>query len=432
MSHDDPFATPDPDGTTVMPRLRSRAAPPPAPQATHEPRLAAIEPGPTPSGISPLVAAANPLLDLVPQLRASTSHPDPQALRDQLTLRIREFEARARASGVPPEQVIAARYVLCTLLDEVAASTPWGGSGAWARRSLLVAFHNETWGGEKFFQLLAKLAEHPAANIDLLQLLYICLALGFGGRYRVVENGRQQLDSVRERLAQLVRRSQAEYERDLSPRWRGAAVKRNPVLAVLPLWVVFAGCGIVLLGTYLWLNARLNGISDPVFARIHAVRAKTLTPRAEPRPAAPKPRLAQFLAPEVQAGLVGVADESTRSIVTIRGDGLFPPGSSMVRPEVLPILGRIAAALQAVPGQVVVTGHTDNRPIRSARFPSNWQLSQERAQLVALLLAERGVPRERMRSEGRGDAQPIAANDTPGDRAQNRRVEITLLLPRAE
>jgi type VI secretion system protein ImpK len=147
---------------------------------------------------------------------------------------------------------------------------------------------------------------------------------------------------------------------------------------------------------------------------------------------APKPRLAQFLAPEVQADLVGVADESTRSIVTIRGDGLFPPGSSMVRPEVLPILGRIAAAVQAVPGQVVVTGHTDNQPIRSARFPSNWHLSQERALLVALLLAERGVPRERMRSEGRGDAQPIAANDAPGDRAQNRRVEITLLLPRAE
>jgi type VI secretion system protein ImpK len=381
------------------------------------------------------VAVANPLLNLVARLRATTSHPDPQALRDQLALRIREFETRARANGVPHEQVIAGRYVLCTLLDEVAASTPWGGSGAWARRSLLVAFHNETWGGEKFFQLLAKLAEHPAANRELLELLYVCLALGFEGRYRVAENGRQSLESVRERLAQLLRRQRGEYERDLSPRWRGAAVKRNPVLAALPLWVVFAACGIVLLGTYLALNARLNRISDPVFAQIHAVRAKTAPARAEPRPApqaAPKPRLAQFLAREIEAGWVGVADESTRSIVTIRGDGLFAPGASVVRPDYLPLVVRIAAALQAVPGQVVVTGHTDDRPIRSARFPSNWHLSQERAQLVMLLLAEQGVARERLRAEGRGGAEPIAPNDTPGDRARNRRVEITLLLPRAE
>src|SRR5258706_10777744 len=111
-------------------------------------------------GLNPLVALANNVLSLVPQLRATTHHPDPAQLKEQIAHSIREFEKRAKAQGVAAERVLAARYILCTLLDEAAASTPWGGSGAWTRQSLLVAFHNEAWGGEKVFQLMARLAEN--------------------------------------------------------------------------------------------------------------------------------------------------------------------------------------------------------------------------------------------------------------------------------
>src|SRR4029078_12796290 len=129
---------------------------------------------------------------------------------------IKLFESRARAAGVDPEKIVGARYALCTLLDETAASTPWGGSGGWGKQTLLTMFHNETWGGEKFFLLLSKLAQNPAGNRDLLELLYICLALGFQGRYRGLDNGKAQLESVRERLAAILQKGQPEYERDLS------------------------------------------------------------------------------------------------------------------------------------------------------------------------------------------------------------------------
>jgi len=437
VTHDDPFAAPDPDRTIIKPTPGGRGAaasatvfPPPRPAAPPETTAGWQETVPVTTGMNPLVAAANPLLNLVQQIRTTVQHPDPVALRDQLARRIREFETRARQSGVSSEKVLAARYALCTLLDEAAATTPWGGSGAWAQNSLLVMFHNETWGGEKFFQLLGKLAENPAGNIDLLELLYACLALGFEGRYRVIDNGRVQLESVRERLAQLLKHQHGEYERDLSPHWQAAAVKPHPVLSVLPLWVVFAVCGVVLLGTYLWLNYLLNGISDPTFAQIYNVRAKPL-PRvvAAPTPP-PKPRLAQFLADEIREGLVSVRDEDTQSVVTIRGDGLFAPGSVTVTSGYEPTLARVAKGLAAVPGQVLITGHTDNVPIMSARFPSNWHLSQERARSVMLLLASYGVPMQRMRAEGHGDAEPIAPNSTPADRARNRRVEITLAVER--
>jgi type VI secretion system protein ImpK len=433
---DDPFASPDHDRTIIKPTPGGRsgaAAPPPRPVSLPELPVGAAESLPPASGLNPLVAAANPLLNLVPQLRNTAQHPDPRGLRDQLVRQIREFEMRARQASIASEKVIAARYALCTLLDEAVTTTPWGGAGTWAQGSLLVTFHNETWGGEKFFQLLAKLAEDPAGNLDLLELLYVCLALGFQGRYRVQQDGRAQLDSVRERLAQLIQRQKGEYERDLSPHWLAAAVRRHPVLAVLPLWVAFAACGLVLLGTYLWLSYSLNRVSDPVFAQIYAVRAKAAPPRVAVAPApAPKPRLAQFLAAEIREGLVALQDEEAQSVVTIRGDSLFAPGSASIAPAYQPTLSRVAKALAAVPGQVLVTGHTDNVPIMSARFPSNWHLSQERARSVMLLLAAYGVPATRLRAEGHGDVEPIAPNATPADRARNRRVEITLAVERVE
>lgn len=426
-----PLSPDDSDRTVIIPSPQGRAqaaaragAAAPAPDVSE---AAAAAPAHL-SGLNPLVAAANPLLDLVPQLRATLQHPDPLALRDALVRDIKAFEARARAAGVAPEAVVGARYALCTLLDEVAASTPWG-SGVWAKQSLLVLFHNENWGGEKFFLLLSKLAQNPAQNRDLLELLYICLALGFEGRYRVIDNGRSQLDTLRERLAQILRTQQGEYERELSPAWQPAAVKRHRFFAIVPLWAVFAGCGAVLLGVYLTFSWKLNAASDPLFSKIQSIKVGSDAP-AKPvaRPPAPQPRLAQFLANEIAQGLVTVQDSVDRSVITIVGDGLFAPGSGTISTAYQPLLVRIGDELNKVPGLVRITGHTDNQPIRSVRFPSNWHLSQERAKSVLQMLASRLSAPARLSAEGRADSEPIAPNDTPANRARNRRVEITLLV----
>ena len=425
-NQDDPFGTAQPDHTVIMPTPGRRAAPAQAGTGAGRQSYAPADPAAVLAGVNPLVAAANPLLDIVPQLRTMAHHPDPRALREDLAANIKTFEARAKEAGVAPEKVIAARYCLCTLLDETAASTPWGGSGGWANLSLLVMFHNEVFGGEKFFQLLSKLAEKPAENRDLLELMYACLALGFQGRYRVIENGQQQLEALRERLAQILRKISGEYERDLSGQWRGATVQRSRMFAVLPLWVAWAACGLVLLGAFLFFQRRLNAQSDPVRADIESIRIKAPIPQAPPPPAA-KPRLAGFLAKEIQEGLVAVRDDATKSVVTIRGDGLFAPGSATIRQEYEPLLARIANALAGVPGKVVVAGHTDNVPIRTVRFPSNWHLSQDRARSVAQLLGEK-VPTARLSAEGRAEAEPIGDNATPEGRRKNRRVEITLFV----
>jgi type VI secretion system protein ImpK len=382
------------------------------------------------ASLNPLVAAASPLLSAAPRIRAMVQHPNPAGLKDALADGIRKFEARARAEGLPNEQVIAGRYILCTLIDESAASTPWGGSGVWSNQSLLVLFHNETWGGEKVFQLMSKLAENVNANRNLLELMYVTLAFGFEGRYRVLNDGKAQLESLRVRLSQMLRGNRADGDKTLSPRWEGVAAKTARLGAGLPMWVAASLVGVLLLGVYLGLRLSINGSSDAVFASLQGLDVKS-APIAAPPPPVPAaaPRLATFLKPEIEAGLVQVRDLSDRSIVIVKGDGFFEPGSAVISDRVKPLLVRIDAGLQATPGTVLVTGHTDNQPIRSLRYPSNWHLSQDRATAVKALLTS--VKPDRIRAEGRADAEPVEANATPAGRARNRRVEITLMIPAA-
>lgn len=431
---DDPFADIDTGRTFIMPSPGGRAAPPAAASASTPRTTAAAaadvaaDIGPSDSGLNPLVALANPLLALVPQIRATTHLPDAPALRESIAQGLREFEAAARARGMAPERVLAARYILCTLLDEVAASTPWGGSGQWARHSLLAMFHNETGGGEKVFQLMAKLAENPSANRDLLELIYAVLCLGFEGRYRVIDGGRAQLEAVRERLAQILLKERGDFAPALAQNWQGVKPTRRSMLTWLPLWVTAAVASVLLLAVYLALSFGLGGDSDPVFARIQELRLAP--PQAPVKQLAAKPRLAQFLASDIKAELVAVRDEVDRSVVTIRGDGLFAPASASLSGDREALMKRIAEAVTQVPGAVIVTGHTDNVAIRTARLPSNWHLSEERARTVRGILVTNGLPADRVRAEGRADGEPVAPNDTAAGRAQNRRVEITVFLAR--
>jgi type VI secretion system protein ImpK len=149
----DPFASIDTGRTFVMPTPGQRPANTGSPfDNVARGADVAFDLSAPDTGLNPLVALANPLLALVPQIRTTSHLADPAALKESMSAGLRDFEAKARAAGIASERVLAARYILCTLLDEVAAGTPWGGSGQWARHNLLVTFHNEAYGGEKVFQ----------------------------------------------------------------------------------------------------------------------------------------------------------------------------------------------------------------------------------------------------------------------------------------
>ncbi|WP_285720989.1 MULTISPECIES: DotU family type VI secretion system protein [unclassified Pantoea] len=375
-----------------------------------------------------LVAAANPLINAIPQIRHSVSHEEPAQLRQQLIDQIRRFELSCQQSGLGYEVIIGARYCLCTALDEAAALTPWGSRGVWTSNGLLVTFHNETWGGEKFFQLLAKLSQNPRRHILMLELIYFCLLLGFEGRYRVLDNGRSQLETIKQRLLQMIKSVRGSYAAALSPHPTDQPVLRKLWRPMIPLWACAAVAGLAACLFYIVLNWRLGDYTSPVLARIY----QTALPEVKiGNPAPPPPatlNLRAFLKPEIDAGLVAVRDEADRSVVTLKGDGLFASAATEVRGGYIDVIRRIAAAMNNVSGQIQVIGYSDNVPIRSARFASNFELSLARARSVQTLLQQQLAQPSRVKAEGRGESNPLVPNTSAENRARNRRVEITLLV----
>jgi type VI secretion system protein ImpK len=204
------------------------------------------------------------------------------------------------------------------------------------------------------------------------------------------------------------------------------APARRPAGA-LGLWATACGLALLLAGAYIAFSVSLGGLSDPVTREIAQLKAPAAVAPARPAAAAaaaPSPKLAEQLAAEIGRG--AVADEAGKSTIVIRSDRLFASGSARLEASVEPVVMRVADALDRVPGAIVVTGHTDDVPIRTARFPSNWELSTERAASVAKLLAAKVKESGRISTEGVADSAPAAPNDSAANRARNRRVEIIL------
>lgn len=369
-----------------------------------------------------LLAAANPLLNLAPQIRTLTQHKDPDALHRHLVEEIRRFERQAQLLRIPNETIIAARYCLCTVLDEAAALTPWGG-GTWATRSLLVTFHNEAWGGEKFFVLLSRLAASPQQHSNLLELQYYCLSLGFEGQYRIMENGRSALELLKQRLLAILSGKGGAGDL-LSPHWRSEVENTGSLRQSIPFWV-YASLGVLLLALFFsGLLLALQGPVDRLALAIGGVRLAKLDinmPSVTP--------LADFLAPEISQHLLSVREENDRSVIVIRGNGVFASGASQVKPSYLSVIKRIGMALQSRKGRVEVLGYTDNQPIRiNLGLRSNLELSATRASAVRDLLSE-DLGANRVGFKGMGEDHPLTSNDTAEGRALNRRVEIVLYKP---
>jgi type VI secretion system protein ImpK len=439
MSHDDPFFSGDDAGPTVIrpiPGGRRHRAAAPAPLPPSAPVTAdwnadlAVA-----ADRNPVLQCASGLLGVAAQLRGTASHPNPATLREALVRQVREFETCARAKGLTDAVVLPARYVLCAMLDESVLDTPWGSESVWGERGLLISFHNETWGGEKFFDALDRLLAYPSGNLNLLELMYLCLALGFEGRYRVRDDGRNELEQVREKLYRAIRAQRGEPEQELAPHWRGQDIRPDPLVHQLLLWVLSAISGIALLGLFSLLTFSLHRASDPVFAGL-AQLGQEIPPPVEPREALDRtdasvdtskvrPTLRTLLAEDIAADRLEVVDRPLGQTVILRGDGLFASGRIEIRSEFVPRIKRIGEALLQLPGPILITGHTDSVPIRTLRFPSNQVLSQARAENVRSLLADILGDGTRLTAEGRADTE-LRVPEQPRS-ARNRRVEITLM-----
>ncbi|MBW9256292.1 MAG: type VI secretion system protein TssL, long form [Candidatus Thiodiazotropha sp. (ex. Lucinisca nassula)] len=137
--------------------------------------------------------------------------------------------------------------------------------------------------------------------------------------------------------------------------------------------------------------------------------------------------LQEMLESEISDGLIDVETESTNIIIRIQEKGSFPSGRANLNPDFFEVISKITEVIATTPGKIIVAGHTDNIPISTRRFRSNWELSSARAvTVVHAMLSNASIEEERFLIQGYADSQPLVDNETAENRAQNRRVELVI------
>lgn len=271
-------------------------------EAELEPKLARIL-----RADNRLLRAARPLI------RASAEISDiklrraqVEKLRAVLVKEIQTFEKLCHRADIDRNHIVGASYCLCSALDEAAHHTTWGGSGkngagAWSKHPLTVQFHGDRDGGTKVFQLLARLAEDPDANLHLIVLIYYLMNVGFMGMYRTKANGEHEHHQLRDKLYAIMKPRLPPVPRELSPSLTVATERNLKPIGGIPVWVTFVVGAVVLLGVYAVLNYRLHTQADALLQEIHAIE------RAVSRPIVLRP------ADAPRAPAVGIAaDKDTR------------------------------------------------------------------------------------------------------------------------
>lgn len=245
-----------PAAATPMP---PSTPPPPAPSFDSREYQTAL-----PSGGNPLISASTELVALPTQFLTMVEHHDVAGLRKQVLEEIREFENKARTLGINPDVINTCRFVLCTFIDEAVLNTVWGSSSAWANQSLLSTLHNEVSGGETFFVILDRLLRDPNGSVDLLELMFLCISLGFKGRYTVMDRGHEKLEDLRNMVFEHIRRRRGEVPPELSPHWQSQSNQRASLRHYVPLWVVVAVAGALLLAIFVGFTMVLHETTNPV------------------------------------------------------------------------------------------------------------------------------------------------------------------------
>lgn len=404
---------------------------------------------------SALLDAALPALMLATRLRAHRGQMDIDALRTKADREMRRYHKRILEAGLKGKNAMVAHYFVCATIDDVVLNTPWGGRTGWTRHNMVTTFHIDAEGGDKVPELAETMCRNPAKHRDLLELAYLCLSLGFEGRFRVDGDGSAGLARLRESLHAALVQVDGAPPTDLSPHWRGSGVAHRVEKQGTPPWVAAVGGGVLALLAFIGFSLLIDGEAAragaalPTWRRDAPIHVAFPPPPVVPTPTPPPPlppivaaekppeppppppaeRVRKFLETEIAQRMVEVSETADRIVVRLMAPGMFASGSASVEERFVPMIRRVAGAMEAEKGAVLITGHTDNIPIafnRRLKYRSNLDLSQARADDVLRLVRDAVEDDARFTAKGLGEAEPVADNGTPEGRAANRRIDLVL------
>ncbi len=384
---------------------------------------------------NPLIAEAANLLILFGRLRTGLVEMDAQPLMEHVTREIEAFERAVIAKGIDPHEAMVAKYALCGTADDIVQNLPGADRGVWIQYSMVARFFHKRDSGVGFFQEAEKAMQAPGQRYHLLELMLVCMSLGFEGQYRTMPNGIAELARIRRAIYETLRRVTPRPDEDISVTWQPVLLGKRRRFWNIPVWAIFAISALLVVGFFATLSTIINRDGATVANRLflmHPTDQKIALGRSAPVQAfvaesGQLDRIKQALAPEIENKSVEVGLKGDYIFVRVGNLLLFNSGRADVHKEFVPLAKRIAETLEKESGPIRVLGYTDSlQPSGRGRYKTNLQLSVARAEAVADLLKGMISDPDRITVEGRGAADPIGDNKTREGRAMNRRVEILI------
>lgn len=387
------------------------------------------------SSSNPLLAAAASLLILLGRLRTGMVELQVAPLMEHVTREIDRFERNALTAGLNPHEVLVAKYALSGTADDIVQNLPGGDRGNWQQYSMVARFFHKRDSGVGFFQEAEKAMQAPGQNYNLLELMLVCLSLGFEGQFRTMPNGAADLARIRSAIYESLRRVQPRPDEDISVTWTPVIQDRGRRFASIPIPAVLGGGLAALVAAFAVFGTLINrdgAKAAEVVRGVYSASPVIQIDRSSPGPAyvADVPQLDRIrdaFASEISDGRVSVDAKGDYIAIRVGNLQLFDLGKVEVKPGFADLAGRIAEVLNQEGGPIVIEGHTDNLPLSgTGRFKDNYQLSTARADAVATVLKPLLNDANRVEVIGKGEDQPVGDNATPEGQSSNRRVEILL------
>ncbi|SIO01050.1 type IVB secretion system protein IcmH/DotU [Vannielia litorea] len=387
---------------------------------------------------NPIVAAAASLLVLFGRLRSQVVDMHAVPLMQHVTEEIESFEEKMLESGVDQTDALIAKYCVCGTADDIVQNLPGTDRGVWLQYSMSARFFNKRTAGVGFFQEVDKALQNPIHKYHLLELMLICMQLGFEGQYRAMQGGDIKLTQIKRGVYEALRRVKARGDDDISPRWKGVELAARRSFTKVPVWAYAILASAILAGGYFGMRLMLTTEGNELTENMRELHPREMielvrrtTGPVAPPPLPPAPvETGQFdRLSEAFAGNEAITVEIKGDFIIIKLDNsiLFDSGKADVKEAFIPLGEDIAQVLENEPGPIRFIGHTDSDKMSGrGKYKNNFELSVARAKSVAGVITPLLSDPERVEVDGRGEDEPIASNDTPEGKALNRRVEIMI------
>ncbi|KZL05021.1 hypothetical protein PsAD2_04572 [Pseudovibrio axinellae] len=221
--------------------------------------------------INRIVDASQSLLALISRIPEVSENNNLDYLHKDVRAEIESLELELQREGFDRATILAHRYCICSAIDEAVMCSPWGQNSDWSERSLLALFHSETWGGEKFFTVLNRLVRDPVRYVELIEFLYILLGLGFEGKYRVMHNGKQQLDEIMRDVHNVIRQERGEVTTELKS-LEDKVIERSHVIRWhTPISIVWISLLVLCMLTYAVFYVQMDQYTDEVITQLRDI-----------------------------------------------------------------------------------------------------------------------------------------------------------------